>query len=62
MLSGGFGRSEVWGAFFLRFRQAHSEKKKQIPRTTSRAPENQGQSKSARDSARDDKLLLGRIR
>src|ERR1700689_1961203 len=58
----GLGGPRFGAPFFLRFRQAHSEKKKQIPRTTSRAPENQEQSKSARDSARDDKLLLGRIR
>ena len=34
------------------------EKKQQIPRTASRAPKNQGQGKSARDFARDDRLLL----
>ncbi|MGB8543589.1 MAG: hypothetical protein WCD49_18320 [Candidatus Acidiferrales bacterium] len=33
---------------------AVSDKQEQIPRTTSRAPKNQGKSESARDSARDD--------
>jgi len=34
---------------------ARREKQKQIPRTPSRTPENQGKNKTARDSARDDK-------
>ena len=33
---------------------SQGEKQQQIPRTASRAPENQGRTKSARDSARDD--------
>jgi hypothetical protein len=36
--------------------QRRRQKKKQIPRTASRAPENQGPSESARDSARDDSV------
>jgi hypothetical protein len=32
--------------------------REQIPRTTSRAPENQGQSRNARDSARDDNVVV----
>src|ERR1700689_2930368 len=51
ILSGGFGRSEVWGAFFCVFAQHIRKRKKQIPRTARRVLRFAEEKAKARDAS-----------